>query len=142
MTPSLTAEELATYFAFRRAGDLLEKAVTAHLRPYGLTEVQFTVLAQLGSAPEGIGMTELARVLVVSKGGLTYQAKQLEARGLVARLADPGDDRAVRMTLTADGRRLLDRVLPEHIAQVRELFFDRIDPASLHTMRNALERIS
>ena len=141
MVPSLTAEELAAYFAFRRAGDLLQRAVTGQLRPYGLTEVQFTVLAQLGPAPEGIGMSELAQTLVVSKGGLTYQAKQLEARGVVARIADPQDDRAVRMTLTSEGRALLEQVLPEHIAQMRELFFDRIDPAALQTMRTALEQL-
>ena len=141
MTPSLTAEELAAYFAFRRAGDLLQKAVTGQLRPYGLTEVQFTVLAQLGPVPEGIGMSELAEALVVSKGGLTYQAKQLEARGLVARIADPQDDRAVKMALTSEGRALLEQVLPEHIAQMRELFFDRIDPASLQIMRAALEQL-
>ncbi|CEA07310.1 HTH-type transcriptional regulator MhqR [Arthrobacter saudimassiliensis] len=141
MVAALTAEELAAYFALRRAGDLLQRAVTGHLRPYGLTEVQFTVLAQLRSEAGGIGMGELAKALVVSKGGLTYQAKQLEARGLVARVADPNDDRAVRMTLTEEGRALLDKVLPEHIAQVRELFFDRIDAADLHTVRTALERI-
>lgn len=142
MAEHLSDDELAAYFALRTAGDRLQRAVTQQLRAFGLTEVQFAVLAQLGSRSDGIGMTELARALAVTKSGLTYQAGQLEDRGLVARRASASDDRAVLLHLTAGGRALLARVLPDHVALVRDLFIDRIDPADLTVVRDALEKVA
>lgn len=138
----LSEEQLAAYFALRGAGDRLQRAVTHQLRSYGLTEVQFAILAQLGSRSGGIGMSELARGLVVTKSGLTYQAGQLEGRGLVTRGASANDDRAVLLRLTPDGEALLAKVMPAHIALVRELFIDRIDPDHIATVRDALARVA
>lgn len=142
MAAELSAGELEAYFALRRAGDRLQRAVTQHLRSFGLTEVQFSVLAHLAASPGGVGMSDLARELVVTKSGLTYQAGQLEGRGLVARTADEDDDRAVRLRLTPDGGELLGRALPAHVALVRELFIDRIDPSQLAVLRDALARVA
>lgn len=142
MAKALSDEELAAYFALRGAGDRLQRAVARQLRAHDLTEVQFAILAQLSSSPHGIGMGELARGLVVTKSGLTYQAGQLERRGLVARRAGAADDRAVLLRLTSRGKALLARVLPAHVKLVRELFIDRIDPAELAIVREALGRVA
>lgn len=142
MAAHLSDSELAAYFALRAAGDCLQRAVTQQLRSYGLTEVQFSILAQLGSAAGGVGMGELARVLVVTKSGLSYQAGQLETRGLVARRADARDDRAVVLHLTADGQQLLAQVMPAHVALVRDLFIDRVGKAELAVIRDTLARVA
>jgi DNA-binding MarR family transcriptional regulator len=139
----LSDDELAAYFALRSAGDRLQRAVTRQLWSYDLTEVQFAILAQLGATgTNGIGMSELARALVVTKSGLTYQAGQLQARGLVKRGTIPNDDRAVLLHLTPEGDALLAQVMPAHVALVRELFIDRIDPADLATVRDALAQVA
>lgn len=142
MANELSADELAAYFALRRAGDRLQRAVTQQLRAFGLTEVQFAVLATLSSTPDGIGMTELAKELVLTKSGLTYQAGQLEGRGLVTRTASEADDRAVLLRLTPDGADLLGRALPAHIALVRGLFIDKVDAAELPVVRDALAAVA
>lgn len=142
MVRHLSEDELAAYFALRGAGDRLQRAVAHQLRSYNLTEVQFSILAQLSTNPDGIGMSELARGLVVTKSGLTYQAGQLESRGLVARRASSDDDRAVLLQLTAAGKALLGKVMPPHIALVRELFIDRIKPADLAVLREALAKVA
>jgi DNA-binding MarR family transcriptional regulator len=139
---ALSDEELAAYFALRSAGDRLQRAVSQQLRAHDLTEVQFAILAQLSASTDGIGMSELARGLVVTKSGLTYQAGQLEGRGLIARRGSTDDDRAVLLRLTPKGKALLARVLPAHVALVRELFIDRIDPADLAIVRDALAAVA
>jgi DNA-binding MarR family transcriptional regulator len=139
---ALSDDELAAYFALRGAGDRLQRAVTHQLRAHDLTEVQFAILARLSSGKHGIGMSELARGLVVTKSGLTYQAGQLEQRGLVVRRASTSDDRGVLLHLTPDGKALFARVLPAHVKLVRELFIDRIDPADLAIVRDALAQVA
>jgi DNA-binding MarR family transcriptional regulator len=138
----LSTDELAAYFALRAAGDRLQRAVARQLRGHDLTEVQFAILAQLSGAPDGMGMTELSRSLVVSKSGLTYQADQLALRGLIARSSSASDERAVLLRLTPAGQALLSRVLPEHVALVRELFIDRVTASDLAIVRRALERVA
>lgn len=142
MVRHLSDDELAAYFALRGAGDRLQRAVAQQLREYDLTEVQFSILARLNASPDGVGMSEMARGLVVTKSGLTYQAGQLESRKLVARRASKDDDRAVLLHLAPGGKALIGRIMPAHIALVRELFIDRIDPADLAVVRDALGKVA
>ncbi|MFC0679988.1 MarR family winged helix-turn-helix transcriptional regulator [Lysobacter korlensis] len=141
MVERLNEGELAAYFALRSAGDRLQQAVARQLKSHDLTEVQFSILARLVDSTSGLRMSDLARVLVVTKSGLTYQAGQLERRGLIARESSEVDDRAVVVRATPQGADLIRKVMPGHIALVRELFIDRLDPREVATVRDALSRV-
>jgi DNA-binding MarR family transcriptional regulator len=132
--------QLGAYFDLIEVVGLLRHAVEAQLREAGgLSYVQFQLLARLGDAPGGTQrMTELADGVVYSRSGLTYQADQLEKAGLVTRAAAADDDRGVAVSLTDDGKALLDRVLPGHVEVVGELFLDRLDPADTATLARLL----
>ena len=54
-----------------------------------------------------------------AKGPLLVVDK-LEDRGLLVRRPSPGDRRALRVELTAKGRKLIARIFPEHAEQFRE----------------------
>lgn len=137
----ISRDELSAYFALRSAGDRLQQAVTKQLREHGLTEVQFTILAQLNDAGE-IRMNELAHMLVASKNGLTYQATQLEQRKLIRRRACEDDARAVLISLEPAGVELLERTFPGHIALVRELFLDRLTKPELAAISEGLAKVA
>ena len=141
MGEQLSGEELAAYFALRRAGDHLQRQVTAQLRDHGLTEVQFSILATLAPEPEGVPMSRLASALVASRSGSTYQVAQLAGRGLVERIGSVADERSVVARITEGGRALLDQVLPGHVALVRAAFLDRTDAEELRVVREVLERV-
>jgi DNA-binding MarR family transcriptional regulator len=55
-------------------------------------------------------MLELARHLGLGKSSVSGLIDRAERRGLVARTAAPADGRGVRVSLTADGRRLTEEV--------------------------------
>jgi hypothetical protein len=48
----------------------------------------------------------------------------------------------VLLHLTPDGKALLARVLPAHVKLVREVFIDRIDPADVAIVRDALAQVA
>ena len=52
---------------------------------------------------------------------MTNRLDKLESRGLVRRLPNPHDRRGLAVELTAEGKRLVDRVVPEHVANEREM---------------------
>jgi DNA-binding MarR family transcriptional regulator len=67
--------------------------------------------------PEGVRATELAERAQITKQSMGYLIDHLEARGYVARVADPSDKRARLVQLTERGR-MLDAAARRIIAQV------------------------
>lgn len=138
----LDPQELGTYFALMEAVSLLQHQVQRQLRAEGdLSYVQFQLLARLAAADGGLSMTDLADGVVYSRSGLTYQAGLLEKAGLVARGPSPDDERATLVTITADGRALVDRVMPGHIEGVRRLLFDPLTRDDLHRLGDIMTRV-
>jgi len=68
-----------------------------------------------------IGMLELSRILELEKSSVTGLVDRAERRGLVQRMAVPGNRRAVRVTLTPHGQALARRVATDVAAAVTEL---------------------
>ncbi|MCH1865753.1 MarR family winged helix-turn-helix transcriptional regulator [Nocardioides sp. CFH 31398] len=125
----LDPEQLAAYFAVMEVAGLLRHGVEEQLRDEGdLSFVQFQLLAVLGlDSPAGSrSMTELADRIVFSRSGLTYQAGLLEKAGLVSRAPAAHDERGVTVSITAEGRERLERVLPGHVDVVRSLFLSAL----------------
>ncbi|MDQ1204582.1 MarR family winged helix-turn-helix transcriptional regulator [Microbacterium sp. SORGH_AS_0862] len=138
-----SAVQLAAYFGLIEVSSLLRHAVEQQLKEAGdLSYVQFQLLATLGDAPEGsLRMTDLADGVVYSRSGLTYQAQVLEKRGLVTRSASPDDDRSVAVALTAEGRDVLGRVFPGHIAILEDLLFARLSAGDIDALADILGRV-
>ena len=60
---------------------------------------------------DGLRITDLAERLGVDAPTVTRKVQQLEREGLVQRHVDPGDRRASRLVLTAQGKRTIERVM-------------------------------
>ncbi|HEY2254150.1 MAG TPA: MarR family transcriptional regulator [Variovorax sp.] len=73
-----------------------------------LTYPQYLVMLVLWEQ-DGLMVSELGERLSLDSGTLTPLLKRLESNGFVARLRDLDDERRVRITLTAAGRRLKAR---------------------------------
>jgi DNA-binding MarR family transcriptional regulator len=74
-----------------------------------LTPTQYSVLA-LVRIRGPIGLAELTELEGVNPTMLSRIIKVLDERGLIRRLSDPSDMRAVRVKVTADGEQVHDRV--------------------------------
>lgn len=61
---------------------------------------------------------DLAAVDHCSQPTMTTQVRRLEEAGLVTRTVDPGDARAVRIRITAEGRRTLNAVRADRAAAI------------------------
>jgi len=86
----------------------VDRASAEHLSAYGLSVGQFDVLAQVG-AHEGITQNELAEKLLVTKSNVCQILRRMEERGLISRRQE---GRAKHLSLTEEGRRLFDEVVP------------------------------
>ncbi|MEU6970692.1 MarR family winged helix-turn-helix transcriptional regulator [Kitasatospora aureofaciens] len=140
----LDRDEMAAWRGFVVASNLLNRRLERQLKEdSGLSHQQYEILVHLSAAPgDSLRMTELADKLVTSKSGLTYQVTQLERMGLVARRSCPSDVRGVIAELTDQGREMIRRAAPGHVALVRELLIDVLTREQLAVLAEGLGAVS
>lgn len=94
-----------------------EGLINAVFADYGLQRGEFDVLAALrrSGEPFELNPSVLADTLMLSRAGMTGRLDRLESAGLVRRVADAGDRRAIRVALTEAGRVLVDEVVTAHL---------------------------
>jgi DNA-binding MarR family transcriptional regulator len=74
----------------------------------GLRPVQFAVLTILGRNP-GVTQSDVSEALNIQRANFVAVIDDLESRGLAKRTSSMTDRRSNSLTLTAAGRRVLDR---------------------------------
>ena len=111
-----------------------ELAATGH----DLTFSQFITIKKLA---DGIAsVTDLARAAELNPGAMTRLLDKLEARGLVTRVADPGDRRALHIHLTDAGKAIW-RDIDQCGKQVREIALAGMDDTAREHFTRLLEKV-
>jgi MarR family transcriptional regulator, 2-MHQ and catechol-resistance regulon repressor len=113
-------QSLKLWVVLARAHAAVAEQAEADVTRHGLTLAEFGVLEALyHKGPLLLG--ELQRKVLVSSGGMTWLVNRLSERGLVERRACKDDKRARYAALTRAGRRLMERIFPEHQAVLQEV---------------------
>ena len=89
--------------------------------------------------------SELAKLEQISPQSMGATLAALEARGLVARRADPGDGRRAVLSLTAAGQQVLRDKRSARVAQLAQALSGGFSPAEISQLRAAaplLERLA
>ena len=89
---------------------------------HNTTLPRFDVLAALYRRRDGVTMSELSRMLLVSNGNATTVVDRLEKDGLVKRSASETDRRTVFVALTAEGLRQFEILAADHERKVNAVF--------------------
>jgi MarR family transcriptional regulator, negative regulator of the multidrug operon emrRAB len=110
------------------------------LRPEGLAEPEYRVLAALYAQGGSACPRDLCAALAQSPANLTRICDTLVRRGLVTRSLDATDRRRTQLTLRATGQRLLDKLIPAMSARVGEAF-DGISAAERKRLLASLTRL-
>jgi DNA-binding MarR family transcriptional regulator len=121
--PDLDASPMAVIGRVQQLAREIERALDRVFARFGLGVGEFDVLATLrrSGAPYRLTPGALLKSMMVTSGAVTKRVDRLERTGLVARAPDPDDRRGVLVGLTADGLKLVDRVVEEHIANEEDL---------------------
>lgn len=121
--PKLDRSPFGVVGRIARLAQLLQAELEPIFAAHGLNGGEFDVLAALRRAgrPYRLTPTELSRALIVSSGGMTKRLNALERRGLIRRQPDAYDGRSTTVSLTPDGKRLVDVTLAEHVMNEERL---------------------
>jgi len=106
--------------ALLRAREAVMRRFRPALRSHGVTEQQWRVLRAL-AGPTALEISELAAETCLLAPSLSRILPQLEARGLIARQAVPGDLRRSSVVLTGAGLELIAAHAPQSEATYRAI---------------------
>ena len=119
--PTANKSATETVVNLLRTESLIAAGLSRRFRTYGLSLATFNVLAILDGADQALCPAEIGSRLLVTRGTVTGLLDSLEKKSLVRRVPDAADRRMLRIEMTAKGRDLLKRLLPEHFAGEVEL---------------------
>lgn len=131
----------AAHLGVARTAAVLDHAVSEALRPHGITPTQFNVLRILrGAAAAGMCRREVRERMVTPVPDATRLLDRMEAAGLIQRARDGEDRRFVTTRISAQGRRLVDR-LDEPMRELHERHFGHLAVAELEQLIDLLGRV-
>ena len=140
-TPAEACSGSALGLLFRQARDGMWARMAVELANAGhdLTFSQFIAMKKLASDGSA-SVTDLARAADLNSGAMTRLLDKLEARGLLVRVADPSDRRALHIHLTAEGATMW-RDIDQCGQRVRERALRGMDDDTRTHLTRLLEQV-
>lgn len=125
-----------------RLSKLLDRARQQAFADHQVVAWEFDVLAALRRAgdPYELSPGRLIKETMVTSGTMTTRVDRLVERGLVRRSPDPSDRRGVLVSLTDEGREVVDGALESLLAQ-ESLLLDGLAPARRQELSGLLRTL-
>jgi DNA-binding MarR family transcriptional regulator len=139
----LDEDEMSAWLPLLRLVQLLPQALDKQLRSRaGVNHVYYMLLAILSGRPDRrLPLTELADAAAMSQSRTSHAVAALVERGWVTRKPCPTDRRVQYVELTVAGTRVLKQNAPGHVAEVRRLVFDQLEPGEVDQLRALARKV-
>lgn len=141
MTDPLSKRRLKTWIRLLGVTRVAESHLREFLRvKHDTTLPRFDVMAALWRRRDGVTMSELSRMLLVSNGNATAVVDRLERDGLARRTPSETDRRTIYVALTETGLQQFEGLAAEHETEVNALF-NRLTDADLDVLTDIFKRM-
>lgn len=127
-------------FVLTKAQHNVHQLFKAELAPYGVTPGQYGVLRCLWDE-NGQTARKLAERLALDGSTLTGILDRMEQKGLIEKLPDPKDRRALQVILTATGREL-QKPLLQAIEHANKKALVKLNDQQAESLKGLLEDIA
>ncbi|MEW9123257.1 MAG: MarR family transcriptional regulator [Thermotaleaceae bacterium] len=99
----------------KKTSDILEEVHNRFFESYGISNTKFNVLVILYKGPsEGMILSEIGELMLVTKGNITGLIDRLEKQGYVKRIRDEIDRRKVTALMTEEGNLFTKQVIDDY----------------------------
>lgn len=140
----LTTEQLDAWKSLTLLMARLPTALESQLKcDAQLSYLEYYALAALADRPDhAMRLSNLAVFTNAELSRISHLISRLERRGFVRREPDPTDGRYTNAVLTRVGYAHLAAAAPGHVARVREIVIDVLDPEALATLKTCADQIN
>jgi len=142
MSAKVSSAELHAWETLQVVMEILKREVNRDLwSDAQLSEAEFTVLANLRLATDGVRPRGCAEAIGWDSSRLAHQVGRLERRGLVSRRSDERDGRGVVLVLTDEGREAYRRAIGPHLRSVQKWFAAALTSTHVEGMTASLDAL-
>jgi DNA-binding MarR family transcriptional regulator len=140
----LSDDEQRAWRAYLFGSQQVDAALDRQLqRDSGMPHAYYGILTVLIDAGvDGLRMSDLARSLRFSPSRLAHAMSSLERSGWVERHDCPTDRRGQVAVVTPAGAAAQRAAAPGHVALVRELLFDHLEPGEVETLERIFDAVA
>jgi DNA-binding MarR family transcriptional regulator len=137
-TTALDLDDLPGHY-IRRLQQIAVAIFLQETEAHGLTPVQYAAISKVGLTP-GVDQRTLARSIGLDTSTMAGVIDRLEARGLLQRQASAEDRRVRLLSLTDEGRNLLQAVEPDML-KAQERILEPLRPTERDEFMRMLRKL-
>lgn len=130
---------LKLFVVLTRALAAVRKSIEKEIRTYGLNPTEFAVLELLYNKGEQSAQKIGEKVLIASSS-ITYVVDKLEKKELILRTPFSEDRRIINVSITEEGRQMMDEIFPIHTKGVRRIL-EGLDTKEKEEMITQLKKL-
>jgi len=121
--PDLNLSAMAVIGELLQTGEMLRRGVQDLWAEAGLDFPALDVILTLRrqGKEQALSPSALAKEMMLSTSAMTNRLDRLEKRGIVQRVDDPNDRRAIQVLLTSKGFQLAEDMMESHVAKQQEM---------------------
>ncbi|GAB3476503.1 MarR family winged helix-turn-helix transcriptional regulator [Marinomonas epiphytica] len=113
--PELNCSPMGVMGRVERMGKFIAPNIDNTINQFGLTRIEFDILATLRRSDSSLTPTQLYQDTMLSSGTMSTRLEHIVKKGWIERSASTHDRRSCTITLTTTGLELIDKVLAEHV---------------------------
>lgn len=110
-------QSLKLFVVLSKAYKAITEQAEKDIKHYGLSPSEFMVLEVLYTKGR-IPLQQIGDKILVTSGSITYNIDKLEKKNLLRRVPSSEDRRVTYAEITEAGKKLFDRIFPEHAAKI------------------------
>ena len=115
-------QSLKAFMLLHRTRDLLFRCQDRAVAEFGLTAEQYSVLLAIKYLDDPVRATDIGRWMERKVNSISMIVDRMVRAGLVERIRDLPDRRAVRVVFTSKGKRAFELATPEVWKLIEEMF--------------------
>jgi DNA-binding MarR family transcriptional regulator len=140
--PNMNPSAVKTCAELMRTGSDLLAAFETVLDKHGVSQGRFLVMIVMNRTPnQQVNPSMLAEKLGVKRATMTGLLERLEKDNFIERLADSSDRRKIGVRLTAEGRQVLEKTLPDYYRNMAKLTVS-LSEKERETLKTLLAKIN
>ncbi|MDP4163416.1 MAG: MarR family transcriptional regulator [Bacillota bacterium] len=128
------------FLVLMQTAKAIQERIKQEITSFNLTITEFSVLEVLYHKGKQT-IQQIGTSILISSGSMTYVIDKLEQKGLLMRNDCPNDRRVIHITLTDDGKSLMNKIMPKH-KELIDLIFSSLQQDEAQAMVKALKKVS
>ncbi|MDX7986529.1 MarR family transcriptional regulator [Xenorhabdus sp. 12] len=113
--PDLELSSMSVIGRLGRINKIIEQRLQHTFKEYGLSAVEFDILATLRRSNAPFTPTEMYQSIMLTSGAMSTRIEHMVQRGLIERTANTKDRRSRKVFLTSEGKALIDKAMENHL---------------------------